>query len=355
MERYRAGVLGATGMVGQNLLRLLDGHPWFQVVGLAASPRSVGKSYGEATGWCLAGDPPAGIGDQQVRPCEATAFDDCDLVFSGLDSATAREVEPSFADAGMAVVSNASAYRRHEDVPLIVPEINREHLGLLERQAAAGRSGCLVTNPNCSVTGLALVLAPLHRAFGVQQVIVTTLQALSGAGKDGPGAFELTDNVIPHIEGEEEKIEFELTRLLGAFEDGAVRLASIDVSAHCHRVATLDGHLEAVSVAFERPASPEEVAAVLREFRGDVGDLDLPSSPAMPIVVRPEHDRPQPRLDRDAGNGMSAVVGRIRPCPVLGTKLELLSHNTVRGAAGAAVLNAELLAATGKISRGVPH
>lgn len=351
MDPYRVGVLGATGMVGQQLVSSLQRHPWFSLQALAASERSSGRPYAEAVRWMVGGHIPREAGKQIVRRCDPEALGDCDLVFSGLDAATARQIEPSFAESGFAVVSNASAFRDDPSVPLLIPEVNADHLALIGRQRAAGRSGFIVTNPNCSVTGLALVLAPLHATFVIRRVIVTTLQAISGAGLDGPRALDLIDNVIPYIPGEEEKIERELSKILGTLIDGEFRDAEIAVSAHCHRVGTLDGHLEAVSVEFAKPATPSDVASVLREFRGGEFSAKLPSAPKLPIVVRDEPDRPQPRLDRDEGRGMSAVVGRVRRCPVLGIKLELLSHNTRRGAAGAAVLNAELLAAKGVLPR----
>lgn len=345
MERYRAGILGATGMVGQRLVTMLEDHPWFRLTGLAASDRSTGRAYRDAARWRLPGPLPPAVGEMPVVACRPDALADCDVVFSGLDATTAREVEPQFARAGFAVVSNASAHRQQDDVPLIIPEINADHLALLGRQREATGGGYIVTNPNCSITGLALVAAPLARAFGIRRIVVATLQAVSGAGVEGPTMLDMLDNVLPFIPGEEDKMELELTKLLGSVEGGRLSRASVTVSAHCHRVATLDGHLESASFELERSATPEAVAATLREFRGDVADLGLPSAPEPPIEVREEPDRPQPRLDRDSGNGMRAVVGRVRPCPVLGVKLVLLSHNTLRGAAGAAVLNAELLAA----------
>lgn len=351
MERRRVGIVGATGLVGQRLIERLDGHPWFETVAVAASERSAGKPYGEAAAWRLSQDPPPAIARLAVRRCRAEELEDCDLVLSGLDAPVAREVEPELAAAGIAVVSNSSALRMVPDVPLLVPEVNAAHLGLLDAQRRRTGGGYVVTNPNCSVTGLVLALAPLDRAFGVERVFVSTMQALSGAGVEGPRALDVVDNVIPHIPGEEDKIEAELPKLLGTLGDGAVAPASVVVSAHCHRVATLDGHLEAVSVALAREASPAEAAAVLAAFRGDVADLALPSSPAAPVIVRGERDRPQPRLDRDAGGGMSAVVGRLRRCPVATLRFVVLSHNTVRGAAGATLLNAELLHARGLVPR----
>jgi aspartate-semialdehyde dehydrogenase len=344
MRSYSVGVVGATGLVGQRLLSLLEGHPWFRAQVLAASDRSRGRAYADAVRWSLAGDPPETIAAMELAPCEPEAFEGCQVVFSALEADVARAVEPRLVEAGLTVVSNSSAFRQRTDVPLLIPEINAAHLALLGPPAARGR---LVTNPNCCATGIALAAAPLDRAFGVRRMTVTMLQAVSGAGLGGPRAMELIDNVLPHIPGEEEKIEIELNKMLGRVVEGRVQPAELVVSASCHRVAGLDGHLAAVSVELDRPAGADDVAAELGDFRGDVADLGLPSSPARPVVVRTEPDRPQPRRDRDAGGGMSAVVGRIRPCPVLGVKFSLLSHNTVRGAAGGALLNAELLAARG--------
>jgi aspartate-semialdehyde dehydrogenase len=271
------------------------------------------------------------------------------LLFSALDSPVAHDLEPALVEAGFAVVSNSSAHREASDIPLVIPEVNADHLALLS-PAAAG--GFLVTNPNCSVTGLALAVAPLHRRFGIRRLVVATLQSVSGAGASGPRAMELVDNVVPFIDGEEPKLESELNKILGRLEGGRVSRAGIRASAHCHRVATLDGHLEAVSMELDGNPSPEEVRGTLEEFRGDVCDLGLPSAPERPIVVLDAPDRPQPRLDRDCGDGMTVVVGRIRSCPALGVKLELLSHNAVRGAAGGTLLNAELLAARGLLTEG---
>jgi len=286
-----------------------------------------------------------------VRRPEPAEFDDCDLVFSALDTRVAVEREPQFAAAGLVVASNSSAFRQSDDVPLLVPEVNAAHLRLIERQRERTGAGYIVTNPNCSVTGLALAVAPLHRAFGLRRILVTTLQAVSGAGADGPRALDLTDNVLPYIPGEEEKLESELSKILGEMRDTRVDRLELDVSAHCHRVQVLDGHLEAVSIELATPVEPAHAAEVLASFAGDIAELDLPSTPTSTIVVREEPDRPQPRLDRDAGGGMTVSVGRIRACSVLGLKFEVLSHNAVRGAAGCAVLNAELLVARELVPR----
>ena len=343
MDTIPVGILGATGLVGQRLVERLVGHPWFRLVAVGASERSAGRPYREAVRWSLGSDVPEAAGDLQVRPCVPDALRDCALVLSALDAAAAGPIETAFVAAGIPVLSNSSAHRMQPHVPLLVPEVNAAHLDVL-----GGRTP-LVTNPNCSVTGLALALAPLHRAFGIRRVVVATLQALSGAGLEGPRGTDVLDNVIPFIAGEEEKIETELGKILGHAGAGAIEPASLRVSAHCHRVSTLDGHLEAVSVELERPPVAEEAAEAMRSFRGDVAGLGLPSAPQRPLIVRAEPDRPQPRLDRLAGGGMSVTVGRVRPCPVLSLRFELLSHNTVRGAAGGALLNAELLHARGLV------
>lgn len=344
------GILGATGLVGQRLVSLLHGHPWFRTAVVGASQRSTGRTYADAVRWSLPGAIPSETAVLEIEPCEPGRFAGCDVVVSSLDTEIARTTERLFVDAGHVVVSNSSAYRLDPRYPLIIPEVNADHVDLVASAARAGE-GFLVTNPNCSVTGLALVLAPLHRAFRIRRVFVATLQALSGAGVDGPSALSMTDNVVPFIAGEEDKIHLELGRLLGTLSEGAVADAGIPVSAHCHRVATVDGHLEAVSLDLEEPAEPERAVAVLRAFRGQIDRLSLPSAPDPPIIVRDEPDRPQPRLDRDEGRGMAVVVGRVRACAATSLRLELLSHNTVRGAAGAAILNMELLAARGWLAR----
>jgi aspartate-semialdehyde dehydrogenase len=345
MQHYRVGILGATGLVGQRLVERLHGHPWFEVKAVAASERSKGRRFAEACDWSLPQDPPPAVAGMTVRPCLPEDLQDCDLVLSALDADTARDVEPRFAAAGFAVVSNSSAFRNQRDVPLLIPEVNAHHAELLAEPPASRSGGFIVTNPNCAVAGLAMVLAPLHRAFCVRRLVVATLQAASGAGAEGPRAIQLIDNVIPYIAGEEEKFEPELCKILGEPREGVVAPASIGVSAQCHRVPTLDGHLAAVSVELEESPAVEDVVEALEGFRGRCAELALPSAPQRPIAVRREEDRPQPRLDREAGGGMTVVVGRLRVCPVLGLKLVLLSHNTVRGAAGGTLLNAELLAA----------
>jgi aspartate-semialdehyde dehydrogenase len=346
--RKRVGILGATGMVGQRFIQLLVDHPQFEVTAVAASDRSQGKTYGEACTWRLSGEMPAAVRTLPVQPPAPPL--DCELVFSSLPGEIARETEGGFAAAGYPVISNSSAFRMDEDVPLLIPEVNHEHLGLLERQRSQyPRGGFIVTNPNCSTIMLALALAPLHAAFGVEATVATTLQALSGAGYPGVASLDILDNVLPHIGGEEEKIETETTKILGRFNDALIETAPMAVSAQCHRVNVADGHMAAVRVKLVRKATLDDVRESLISFRSLPQELGLYSAPAAPIVVRDEPDRPQPKLDRDAGNGMTITVGRLKPDSVLDYRFVVLSHNTIRGAAGAAILNAELLVALGHL------
>ena len=345
----RVGILGATGTVGQRFVQLLERHPDFGVSAVAASDRSEGKPYLEACVWRLPGEVPQRVRGLVVRPCEPPL--DCDVVFSSLPSAIARDVEGRFAAAGYPVISNSSSFRMDADVPLVIPEVNPEHLALIERQRSKGKGGYVVTNPNCSAVMVALSVAPLAQRFGLTAVVVTTMQALSGAGYPGVPALDATDNVIPYIAEEEEKIERETKKLLGSYTDDGVHAADVAVSAQCHRVNVTDGHLGAFRVKLARRATLAELREAWTGFRGVPQELSLPSAPAQPIVVRDEPDRPQPRLDRDAGNGMSVSVGRIAPDSVLDWRFVALSHNTIRGAAGAAILNAELLLAQGRLLR----
>ena len=335
-------VLGATGAVGQRFVALLDGHPWFRVAALCASDRSAGRPYAEAARWCLDVPMPEWARAMEVRSCDPGL--PARLAFSGLDAAVAGEIETRFAASGYAVVSNARNHRMDPKVPLLVPEVNHRHLDLIAAQRRRfPRGGFIVTNPNCSTVGLVMAVAPIHAAFGVRRIVVATLQAVSGAGYPGVASLDILDNVIPHIEGEEEKIEAESRKILGTVG----RPAAIPVSAHCHRVPVSDGHTLAISVRTARPATPAAASAILRGWRSPLAALGLPSLPERPLVVRDEPDRPQPRHDRMAGGGMTVSVGRIRRCPVLGLKMVALVHNTIRGAAGLAILNAELLRAKG--------
>ena len=345
--RYRIGVLGATGMVGQRMLSLLDGHPWFTVTALGASEQSAGKRYADAAAWQLDQPMPAWARDMVVQECKPGL--ECDLVLSGLDNAVAGEIEEAFAAAGYPVISNAKNHRMEADVPLVIPEVNPGHLGMLAKQRAGRgwKKGCIVTNPNCSTVGLVCALKPLQDAFGVRKALVTTMQAISGAGYPGVASLDILDNVIPFIKGEEDKMQSETLKLMGAFDGEKFGDADIAVSAHCNRVHVRDGHLECVSVELEEQASPEQVIEAWRSFRPEIADLKLPSAPDPFIVYKEEENRPQPRRDREAGRGMTVSVGRLRKCPILHYKFVVLSHNTVRGAAGAAIADAELLAAKG--------
>ncbi len=348
MTRIPVAVLGATGAVGQKLLHLLADHPMFEVTQVVASAERIGRAYGEEVRWREPCRVPAGVAE--LRFTDAEPLPGVRLAFSALDAPVAREIEPRFAAAGVMVVSNASAFRMDADVPLLIPEINADHLVLLDRQRAErGWTGGIVTNPNCSTSVLAMALAPIHQAFGIRTAVVATLQAASGAGYPGVPSLDLLDNVIPFIGGEEPKIESECARILGQLADGAVTPATFAVSAMVHRVAVTDGHLVSVSLGLERPASLDEVREALATFRGHPDARQLPSSPQPPVVVLAEEDRPQPRRDRDTGGGMTVSVGRIRPCPVHDVRLVALGHNLVRGAAGAAIQNAELLVARGRI------
>ena len=348
-RKYRVGILGATGTVGQRFIQLLENHPQFELAALAASDRSKGKAYSEACAWRLPGDMPEAVRGLKVEAIEPPL--DCDIVFSSLPGDIARETEESFARAGYAVISNSSALRMDEDVPLLIPEVNHEHLAQLDTQRAARglERGMIVTNPNCSTIMLVLALAPLHARFGVEACVATTLQALSGAGYPGVPSLDAVDNVIPYIGSEEEKIETETLKILGRFENGRLQHASFKVSAQVHRVNVSDGHMAAVRVKLARHATVEELREAFASFTSLPQELRLHTAPPRPIIVREEPDRPQPRLDRDAGRGMSVTVGRILPDNVLDYRFVALSHNTVRGAAGAAILNAELLVATGRL------
>ena len=345
MKKRRVAVLGATGAVGQAFVRLLVEHPWFHLAGLAASERSAGKRYAEAARW-LGGEMPRSVRDMPVVACEPDAID-ADIVFSALDSSVAGEVEQAFARAGCTVVSNAKNHRMAPDVPLVIAEVNPDHLALLETQRSRrGWRGAIVTNGNCSTIAFVSAIAPLHQAFGLRRAIVTTLQAVSGAGYPGVPSLDALGNVIPFIRDEEEKIEEETCKFLGVLAGGAVEPAPIAIGAQCTRVAVENGHTVCATLDFEQQPSPEDARRVLCEWRGAEAARGLPTSPERPIVLRDEPDRPQPRRDVDTGGGMSTVVGRVRADPVFGgLRLVAMAHNVVRGAAGAAVQNAELLVA----------
>lgn len=333
-------VLGATGMVGQRALMLLQNHPWFEVAGLAASPRSAGKRYHQACTWRLEGSRYAGFGDMMVHTCDPASFASLTpkgIALSALDSDTAKTVEPAFAEAGWLVVSNAGAHRMQADVPLVIPEVNPDHLSLLAQQQTAGK---ILTNPNCTSIPLVITLAALRQKATIEAVFLSSYQAVSGAGYPGESAWDMIGNVHPHPGNEEEKVGEEPLKMLGQ----ANQAANFPISARCVRVPVVDGHLIAVGVRTNPALSPQEAQTLFQEFQGNL-DFDLPTAPKPLIEVAPERNRPVPRLDSDNGNGMAVTVGRIEACPVFGLKYFALSHNTIRGAAGAAILNAELLVA----------
>ena len=352
-KKWRAGVLGATGIVGQRLVNLLADHPWFALTEVAASERSSGKTYAEAVQWHLEAPIPDAARDLVVKGLETDL--DCDFVFSALDSSVAGSAEEDFARAGYPVVSNTRNHRMDPDVPLLIPEVNAAHLDAipLQQKNRGYDTGFIVTNPNCSTAGLVLVLKPLADAFGLEKIFVVTLQAISGAGYPGVASMDIQGNVVPFISGEEEKMEAEPQKLLGKWDGSRFVDAGLGLSAHCNRVPVVDGHLECVSIGLKKIASLDEVREALRNFEVDAELASLPSAVRHPVIVLDEENRPQPRRDVNAGNGMAAVVGRVRECPLLDVKLTLLSHNLVRGAAGAALLNAELLAARGLLKHRV--
>ena len=344
--KLSVGILGATGIVGQRFIQMLEHHPWFEVSWLAASDRSEGRAYGEAARWRLKTGIPPAIAKMTVSPAKPEGAPK--IIFAALDSAIARELEPQFAAAGCAVVSNSSALRMQADVPLVIPEVNGDHIRLIEKQAWRTKSGgYVVTNPNCSAIGLVLALAPLHRAFVLDTVMAVTMQAVSGAGYPGVASLDILGNVIPYIANEEEKMEEETQKLLGTLNGSRIDPAPFAMSSQCNRVAVEDGHMESVSIRLKKKAAPEEIIAAWNDFQAEPQTLRLPSAPPRPIVYMTAPDRPQPRFDCDLGAGMTTAVGRLRPCNVLEWKFTVLSHNTIRGAAGAALLNAELLKAKG--------
>ena len=348
--KTRVGVLGATGAVGQRFVQLLAGHPWFDLVAVAASERSAGRSYGEACAWKLDVPPPAAACALTVQPVEPTL--ECDVVFSALDAAVAGPIEQAFAEAGYAVLSNARNHRMADDVPLLVPEVNPDHAALIEVQRRRrGWRGFIATNPNCSTATLVLALAPLERRFGLKAVAVTTLQAVSGAGYPGLPSLDILGNVVPFIAGEEEKIERETKKILGTLTGEAVTPHPLVVSAQTTRVPVVDGHTASVFVTLQRDAELEAVREAIRTYRGVPQERGLPSAPEHPTVLVDQDDRPQPRLDVNLERGMASVVGRVRRCELMGYKFIVLGHNTIRGAAGAALLNAELLHSQGLLAR----
>jgi aspartate-semialdehyde dehydrogenase len=345
--RIEVGILGATGMVGQHFVKFLQGHPWFKLTWLGASDRSAGKKYRDAMKWHLAGVTPEDVAGRTVEECKPGNAPR--LLFSAMDASVATEIERAFAEAGHVVVSNSKNHRMERDVPLLVPEINPDHLKIVPvQQRQRGWKGQIVTNPNCSTVVLTMGLAPL-KPFGITRVIATTLQAISGAGYPGVPSMDIMGNVIPFIGGEEEKMQQETQKILGEFRGDHIHPLEARVSAHCNRVPVVDGHTVTVSVELSGKAGEAEIRHAFENFTSVPQQRNLPSAPARPVIYMPEHDRPQPRRDVERERGMAAFVGRLRKCPALDWKFVALGHNTVRGAAGAAVLNAELMHSEGML------
>ena len=344
--RIPVAVLGATGSVGQRFVQLLEHHPWFRLAEAVASERSAGKSYGDAADWRLDTLLPDDASALTVKKLGADL--ESRLVFSGLDSSVAGEAEDLYANRGCVVVSNSRNHRMDDDVPLLIPEINADHIDAVERQKMRrGSLGYIVTNPNCSTIGLAMAIAPIERHYGIDQIHVTTMQAISGAGYAGVASYAILDNVIPFISGEEDKIESEPRKILGRWTNGKFENAQFRISAQTNRVPTIDGHLMTISLSMRNKAPLDAIRNAIESFTGEPQKLGLPSAPRHPLHYIDENDRPQPRLDRDREHGMSVSIGRLRPCPLLDIRMVALVHNTIRGAAGAALLNAELLEARG--------
>ncbi|OGY62274.1 MAG: aspartate-semialdehyde dehydrogenase [Candidatus Harrisonbacteria bacterium RIFCSPHIGHO2_01_FULL_44_13] len=366
MERkLKVGILGATGTVGQKFIILLQNHPWFEITALAASSESAGKTYEKAVAgrWKQEVDIPANVRKMTVLECDPAKFNShgrvriagasrgegarfgcCDFVFSGLDASAAGEIEKSFAAAGYPVISNAKNFRMDADVPLLVPEVNADHAAIIPfQQKRRNWKGFIVTNPNCVVVPLAMALKPIHQKYGVSKVMVTSMQAVSGAGYPGVASLDILDNIIPYISGEEPKVETEPLKLLGEMKKNAFRFAKIKISAQCNRVPTKDGHFLTVAFATKKPAKVGDIKKLIKKFKGEPQKMKLPSAPKRPLVYLEDDFRPQVRFDRDREGGMAVSIGRLREDPVLGFKMVVLGHNTIRGAAGAAILNAELL------------
>jgi aspartate-semialdehyde dehydrogenase len=344
-NRIPVGILGATGMVGQQFVKFLQNHPWFEIAWMGASDRSAGKPYREATSWRLDGAMPAGVWNLEVQECKPANAPR--LMFSSMDASVATEIEQDFAKSGHVVVSNSRNHRMEPDVPLLIPDVNPDHLKIIpHQQRVRGWKGQIATNPNCSTVVLAMALAPLKQ-FGITRVVATTMQAISGAGYPGVASMDINANVIPFIGGEEEKMQQETQKILGDFVGDSLRPLNARVSAHCNRVPVVDGHTVTVSVEFERKPSKDEIIRAMVNHRSVPQERKLPSAPAQPIIYMEENDRPQPRRDVERERGMAVFVGRMRECPVLDYKFVALGHNTIRGAAGAAVLNAELMYSEG--------
>lgn len=349
-------VLAATGAVGQRFVSLLADHPWFEVVAVTASERSAGRRYAEVVNWVIPGSIPPGVADLIVRPTDSDPGD-VPLVFSALPSGVAREVEPGLAAGGYAVCSNASAYRMDPDVPLLIPEINPDHITLIDAQRERrGWTGLIITSPNCMAAGMVFPIKILHDAFGVKQAHAVTMQAISGAGYPGVASLDILGNILPYIGGDEEKkIETEPCKMLGSLNGGRIELADMTISVQAHRVPVVDGHFAALSIGLARKAGLEGVKEALGSFGAPQAVRALPSTPARPVILFHEQDRPQPRRDRDAEDGMAVSIGRVQPCPVLDIKLVAMVHNTVRGAAGGAIQNAEWLLACGYLGEQAEH
>ena len=352
-DKIPVAVLAATGSVGQRFVQLLDNHPWFKVVALTASDRSEGHTYRQACHWILTDPMPKWAEDLVMLPTTAEGLKGAGqiaLALSALPADIARDVEPQIAEAGIVICSNASAYRRAEDVPILLPEVNPQHADLvtIQRQKR-GWKGAITTNPNCTVTGMTVVLKALQDAFGLKCIFAVSMQAISGAGYPGVASLDILDNVIPNIGGEEEKVEFESRKMLGTLENGEIQLADFAISAHTNRVAVSDGHLVCLSVELGQRVTVEDAARAIRDYKSPEISADLPSAPRPVLVLREESDRPQPRLDRNTGQGMTTVVGRLRPDPLFDLKMVVLSHNTIRGAAGGSLFNAELLVKKGLV------
>jgi aspartate-semialdehyde dehydrogenase len=347
-RKWKVAVLGATGAVGQTFIRLLADHPWFELSEVAASERSARKRYRDAARW-LEGTMPDACAEMEVRNCDPSDVS-APIVFSALDAGVAGEIEQAFARAGKFVLSNAKNFRMDPDVPLVIPEVNADHLGLIERQRRdRGWDGAIVTNANCAATVAAVALAPLHERFGLEKLFLTTMQAVSGAGYPGVASLDILGNVIPFISEEEPKVEREMLKLLGRFENGGVTNAQFEVSAQTNRVAVEHGHTVCITASFNESPTTQQALEALRAWKGARSTWSLPSRPSEPLVVTDGADRPQPRRDVNAGDGMTVTVGRVRDDPILDLRMVALGHNTIRGAAGGSVLNAELLAATGKL------
>ena len=348
-KKWPVAILGATGAVGQTFIRLLANHPWFEVAEVAASERSEGKPYREAARW-IEGDMPSSVADLVVQPVDPSRISSM-IAFSALDSSVAGDVERAFAQAGKFVLSNAKNFRMEADVPLVIPEVNADHLQLLDRQRKErGWNGAIVTNANCAATVAAMAIAPLEQRFGIDKLFLTTMQAVSGAGYPGVPSLDILGNVIPYIADEEPKLEREMTKLLGKYDSGAIQRAPMKVSSHTNRVAVEHGHTVCITLSFRDRVTLDQAVAALREWKGNDATLNLPSRPDHPLLVMDEPNRPQPRRDVDLGNGMTVTVGRVRPDPILDIRMVALGHNTIRGAAGGSVLNAELLAVTGRLA-----